>query len=131
MQPFGVQVSIVEPGIVRTEFWDEGRIMPAARSASSPYFQLFWSTEKLAAQALNSASLRPADVAETVLRAMTAKRPRLRYVVGKRASLILSLRRHLPGELFDRIYSRLMLARVTQPSREAKPSLAVSRSRNE
>jgi NAD(P)-dependent dehydrogenase (short-subunit alcohol dehydrogenase family) len=131
MWPFGVRVSIVEPGIVRTGLWDEGGILPAARSRSSPYYELFWNTEKLATQALNSASLRPADVAETVLRAITAKRPRLRYVVGNRASFLLSLRRHLPGELFDRIYFRLMLARVTQPDRETKPGLAASRSRNE
>lgn len=131
MQPFGIWLSLVEPGIVRTQLWDQAGILPAARSPSSPYYDLFWRTEKLAADALCSATLRPADVAETVLRAITAKRPKLRYVVGKRASLLVSLRRHLPGELFDRIYFHFLLDRVTRPIRETKPTLAASESRNE
>jgi len=43
---------------------------------------------------------------------MTARNPRLRYVVGRRAGLVLSLRRHLPGELFERLYFGGLLRRV-------------------
>lgn len=131
MRPFGIQLSLVEPGIVRTQFWDQSSILPAAQKEGSPYYELFWRTEKLATDALQSASVRPADVAETVLKAITANHPRLRYVVGRRASCLLSLRRHLPGELFDRIYFRFLLARVTRPTRETRAALAHPESRRE
>jgi hypothetical protein len=43
---------------------------------------------------------------------MTVARPKLRYVVGKRAALVLSLRRHLPGDLFERLYFGEYLRRI-------------------
>ncbi len=114
MKPFGVQVVIVEPGMVKTDIWDESRrVLPEARNPQSPYFARFARAEELASRVLNSSRLRPRDVAETVLRALTAKRPRLRYVVGRRASLVLSLRRHLPGELFEKFYFGELLRRLT------------------
>jgi hypothetical protein len=63
---------------------------------------------------LRSSRLTPADIAAQVLRAMTVKRPRLRYVVGRRARLVLALRRHLPGELFEKLYFGELLRRATR-----------------
>ncbi len=105
MRPFGIHVSIVEPGIVKTGIWDEDRrILPAARDETSPYYNYFRAGEDLVEMALKSSKLTAFDVARVVARAMTAPRPRLRYMVGQRASLVVSLRRHLPGELFERFY---------------------------
>jgi hypothetical protein len=52
-----------------------------------------------------------------VHKALTARRPRLRYIVGRRAGLVISLRRHLPGELFERIYFGEAVRRVTKARR--------------
>jgi NAD(P)-dependent dehydrogenase (short-subunit alcohol dehydrogenase family) len=101
---FNIGVTIVEPGMVRTTIWDENRILPAAYDRRSPYYKLFWSAEQLAESVLKTSSLSPADVAAAVIRAMTAKRPRLREVVGRRAGLVLALRRHLWGEWFEKLY---------------------------
>jgi hypothetical protein len=54
--------------------------------------------------------------------AMTAGRPRLRYTVGRRASFVMSMRRHLPGELFERLYFREVMRRVTGRSRSVLSS---------
>jgi NAD(P)-dependent dehydrogenase (short-subunit alcohol dehydrogenase family) len=113
LRPFNIFVSIVEPGIVKTTIWDEKRILPEAQNKSSAYHYLFWRAEALAERVLNSSRLRSSDVAYTILRAMTEPNPRLRYVVGRRAGLVLSLRRHLPGELFERVYFGGLLRRVT------------------
>jgi NAD(P)-dependent dehydrogenase (short-subunit alcohol dehydrogenase family) len=123
MKPFGVQVVIIEPGIVETEIWDEHRrILPTAREVGSPYYELFWAAETEAKKLLKSSRLRPHDIAECVLRAMTSNKPRLRYVVGWRAGLVLSLRRHLPGELFEKFYFGELLRRVTKRSAERQAS---------
>lgn len=115
MAPLGVQVIIVEPGIVNTAMWNEGRrIGAAARSSSSPYYDWFTRAEAEADALVRSSKLTPADVAAVVGRAMTARRPRLRYTVGRRASLVMSLRRYLPGELFERLYFGEVIRRVTR-----------------
>jgi len=114
MKPFGVDVVIVEPGMVKTDIWDESRrVLPEARHPGSAYSALFTRAEELASGALNSSRLSPKDVAGTVVRAITAKRPRLRYIVGKRAGFVVALRRHLPGELFERFYFGEVLRRLT------------------
>ena len=115
LRPLNVFVSIVEPGIVKTSIWDKKRVLPEAKNKASVYYDLFWRAEALADRVLNSSRLQTSDVAYTVLRAMTAANPRLRYVVGRRAGLVLSLRRHLPGELFERLYFGGLLRRVTPP----------------
>ena len=57
---------------------------------------------------------KPVDVARTVHNALTARRPRLRYMVGRRASLLVALRRYLPDELFERLYFGEAVRRVTK-----------------
>ena len=120
LAPLGVDVVIVEPGIVKTPIWEEGRrVAAAAREPASPYYEWFNRAEQQADALVHSSKLTPAAVAEVVAIAMTARRPRLRYTVGRRASLVMSLRRHLPGELFERIYFGEVIRRVTGHRRTA------------
>lgn len=105
VRPFEIAVSIIEPGIVKTEIWDEERrVLPEARNLNSPSYKYFWSLEEQVEEFLNMSSLTPADVAAKIVQVMQSKRPKLRYVVGRRAGLTLSLRKYLPGELFERVY---------------------------
>ena len=55
---------------------------------------------------------RPADVARTIHAALTDEKPRLRYVVGRGASVVIFLRRHLPEPVFERLYFGGQLRRV-------------------
>jgi NAD(P)-dependent dehydrogenase (short-subunit alcohol dehydrogenase family) len=117
LRPLGIGVVIVEPGIVKTEIWDESRrVLPCARDEASPYHKLFWAGERQAEMLLKSSTLTTADVARQIVHAMTTAKPRLRYVVGRRAALVLALRRHLPGELFERFYFGEYLRRIISAS---------------
>jgi NAD(P)-dependent dehydrogenase (short-subunit alcohol dehydrogenase family) len=114
LEPLGIQVVIIEPGIVDSGIWHEGRrIAEGARDTSSPYREWLVKAEAQADALVRTSRLRPADVAATVLTAVSTPRPRLRYTVGRRASLVMSLRRHLPGELFERVYFGEVMRRVT------------------
>ncbi len=114
LSPLGLQVVIIEPGIVETEIWNpERRAASHARDPQGPYYNWFCREEKEADALVHSSKTKPRDVAVAVWRALTVKRPRLRYVVGRRASLVLAMRRHLPGELFERIYFKEVLRRIT------------------
>jgi NAD(P)-dependent dehydrogenase (short-subunit alcohol dehydrogenase family) len=107
----GVQVALVEPGSVATPIWDKGRV-EADRIRIPPELEAQYGNVPAAIQkALADTATRgvPAEqVAATVERALTAKRMRARYLVGRDAQLMLALRRLLPDHLFDRfIRSRM------------------------
>ncbi|HWD11544.1 MAG TPA: SDR family oxidoreductase [Solirubrobacteraceae bacterium] len=107
----GVQVALVEPGSVATPIWDKGRA-DAERIRIPPELEAQYGNVPAAIQkALADTASRgvPAeDVAATVQRALTARRMRARYLVGRDAQLMLALRRLLPDHLFDRfIRSRM------------------------
>jgi hypothetical protein len=53
-----------------------------------------------------STGMEPGAVAQVILRAATA-RPRLRYLVGRDAKVLLSLKRLLPESLFERVLRRV------------------------
>lgn len=112
--PFDVYVSLVEPAIIPTERWGVNRgIAVRALDPASPYYPWFLETQRLADRLVETSPTRPIHVAQTVRQVLTAKRPKLRYVVGWRASLILNLRRYLPKELFERVYFGTAMRRVT------------------
>jgi len=113
--PFGVYVSLVEPAIIKTERWGVHRgIAEGALNPESPYYAWFRESERLANRLVETSPTRPMHVARTVHRALTARRPRRRYVVGWRAGLVLTLRRYLPGESFERLYFGQAVRRVTR-----------------
>ena len=110
----GLQVSIVEPAIVKTEIWDRNKhIARAAVGHQSPYERWFHNEERLSDGLVATARTSPADVARTVYQALSARRPRLRYVVGDRVSALLLVRRYVPAALFERLYFGEVIRRVT------------------
>lgn len=114
--PLGIQVSIIEPGIIKTERWTTNRgLASKALDTNSPYYAWFAQAEKEADQLVRASTATPTDVAVVVHRALTADRPRLRYMIGRKAKLAVALRRWLPGELFERIYFGFIMRRVTRP----------------
>ena len=110
---FDVQVSLVEPGLISTELFGRNRqIASRAMAADSPYREWFQKLEQLTDDEVKSAVVTPTNVAEVVLEILEAKRPRLRYLVGRRGRFLINLRRYLPGEIFDRFWIREMTRRV-------------------
>jgi NAD(P)-dependent dehydrogenase (short-subunit alcohol dehydrogenase family) len=101
----GVSVSIVAPAIVSTDIWARNRRVAAQSSSpSSPYRSRFENYERLADRMVARSATTASDVARTIERALTASAPRLHYVVGRRAGLMLALRDFLPSELFHSLY---------------------------
>jgi len=116
VRPFNIRVSLLEPGLVRTPHFTVNR--NRAQRAMDPegaYYQWFCRHEKLVDDILARNHFLPEDVARVVYRILTASHPRLRYVVGTNAKLILSLRRYIPGELFERTYWAIVRRVVTRP----------------
>jgi NAD(P)-dependent dehydrogenase (short-subunit alcohol dehydrogenase family) len=115
LAPFGLHSILIEPGMIKTSRWTVNRgTATHAFDAESPYSEMFRRHEAISDQFVDSRRTRPVDVAKAVHRALTARRPRLRYVVGRPAAAAISLRRHLPGELFERLYFGSLLRRIAR-----------------
>jgi NAD(P)-dependent dehydrogenase (short-subunit alcohol dehydrogenase family) len=109
--PFGIQSILVEPGIIKTPYWTTANRGTAknAEDPTSAYASMFRRHEALADRIADRSRTKPVHVAKVVHRALTVRHPQLRYVVGQPAGLLISLRRHLPGDLFERVYFPLVL----------------------
>ncbi len=115
LKPFGIDVILIEPAITKTERWDIHRgIARGAENPASPYFEWFQRAEALANKLVETTPTQPEHVAETIWRALTASRPRLRYMVGRRARLVYAIRRYLPDRVFERFYFGEAVRRVTK-----------------
>jgi NAD(P)-dependent dehydrogenase (short-subunit alcohol dehydrogenase family) len=111
--PFGLHSILIEPGMIKTSRWTVNRGTAArALDPESPYSAMFRRHEALSDRFVDSRRTQPVDVAKAVHQALTAARPRMRYVVGRPAAAALSLRRHLPGELFERLYFGSLLRQI-------------------
>jgi NAD(P)-dependent dehydrogenase (short-subunit alcohol dehydrogenase family) len=110
MAPLGVGVVVVEPGAVRTEM--PVQAIATARelaSAMAPeqsqrYRGLVQAITAQTASHTTSGSGLPADAAAKVIaRAVTARKPRTRYTIGRDAALLTRLTRILPDRTLDRV----------------------------
>ncbi|MGU3652645.1 SDR family NAD(P)-dependent oxidoreductase [Mycolicibacterium sp. A43C] len=107
--PHGVEVVVIEPGAVRTEML--GRAIAGAHDtvAAMPaeqrrrYSGLVRAVNAQAEASIKS-GLPAADAAAVIAKAITARKPRTRYTIGREAAL-LSVTRLLPDRLVDRILS--------------------------
>jgi NAD(P)-dependent dehydrogenase (short-subunit alcohol dehydrogenase family) len=121
LAPFGIQSVIVEPGIIKTPRWSARDTAARASDPDSPYRELFRAGEALAQKRVESTPTRPQDVARAVGEALTAKQPRLRYVVGRGAAVAIALRRYMPQSLFERLYFARGIRRLERQAGAGEP----------
>jgi NAD(P)-dependent dehydrogenase (short-subunit alcohol dehydrogenase family) len=115
LAPFGISVSMVEPGIINTPFWSGGMLVAeGAKDPASPNAAFFKESESMAEWAVKSSPIRPADVASAVDKALSAAKPRRRYLIGSRPNALMLVRRLVPEEMFERIYSKAVVSRLTK-----------------
>ncbi|MFF5205058.1 oxidoreductase [Streptosporangium sp. NPDC000396] len=107
--PFGIDVVLIQPGIIRTEFEQETPRELRALSGRGAYRNL---AEAMARRAEASFGERgkasdPAVVAKAVRKVLESARPKPRYPVGYLARTILMLNRILPDRAFDRMVTKV------------------------
>ncbi len=107
VKPFGVDVVLVEPGLIRTEFESvaSGGLSPEA--ASGPYAVLRRTSDEVMRRGYSSRlGAEPSAVADVIVRAVAARRPRSRYVVTPAAKAQVQLRRLGGDRLWDAFVGR-------------------------
>ena len=114
LQGQGVEVCLVEPGGVKTPIWRKGNEQADRILAQMPpeaerlYGRLADALREQTVKIERDRGLPPEDVAEVVGRAMTASRPRARYLVGRDAKLRARLAALLPDRAMDSLIARAL-----------------------
>ncbi len=103
-KPFGIDAVLVEPGGIKTDWGAIAAENLRKTSAGGPYAESASRTAEGISRMYGGKGLtHPRAIANTVLRAVTAKRPRTRYLTGFMAKPAVFLRGILPDRAFDRI----------------------------
>jgi len=117
---FNIFVSMLEPGLIATPHFQVNRNRARkAKDPASPYFNWFVQHEHIVDGILERAQFSIEDVAALVHRILTAKSPKLRYMIGRKAKMLTGIRRYTPFDLFDRIYWPIVRRVVTSPKKQA------------
>ena len=110
--PWGIEVSLIEPGAVATPLWEKAlqkfRELPhhVAADQLRLYYPDWPAAVKQAAvdkERFLRTALPPERLAAAVWQALTARRPKARYVVGWDAHAVIFLKWLLPDRWFDRV----------------------------
>jgi NAD(P)-dependent dehydrogenase (short-subunit alcohol dehydrogenase family) len=120
MALLNIHVSVLEPGLIYTPHFGINR--NRARRAvdpASPYYFWFCQHEAIVDKLLATNKFTTADIAAVVYKILTARRPRLHYMVGFKLKLMVTLRDLIPFEWFERIHQKIIVRMVTKPRRPA------------
>ncbi|MDY4372328.1 oxidoreductase [Pectobacterium carotovorum] len=103
VEPFGIDVVVIEPGGIKTEWADIAAAKLLDVSGHGAYAK---QAEAMADSMVGDSSRKrqssPQVIADTIAQAVNARRPKTRYAVGFGAKPMICLRRLLSDRLFDR-----------------------------
>ena len=112
LRPWDIAVTLIEPAVIATEIWDRSISATQARlervdpAALERYGRVIDAVRRRAERGMGG--LPPDDVARAVERALTARHPRARYILGRGARTRILLETLLPTRLRDRIVARAL-----------------------
>lgn len=103
-RPFGIKVAIIEPGVIASEWGAIAAESAETASGTGPYAEMARKAVARTRSAYDAGKPSPPEiVAKAISRAVLAREPRTRYVVGKNARTLLLLRGLLSDRGFERV----------------------------
>lgn len=108
MLPFGIRVSLIQPGFILTEFLEvANEVSKPVLDLPGPYAPYLGAFRGMSEKARRIAG-QPDDIAQLIVRALTDEPPRFRYAAPLHANLFLMMKRFLPERLFEEVVLRQM-----------------------
>lgn len=110
LHPWVISVSLVEPGSIETEIWGRGTAAAEEISDRSPKARSLYGKalerHRRSVASVAGRGVSADRVARTIERALTARRPKARYLVGADANFMARAKAVVPTRAFDRILRR-------------------------
>jgi short-subunit dehydrogenase len=100
LKPFGIDVSLIEPGPINTEFVDRMNATAESYRDASAYSAVFARTDVIEKRAMSMAP-GPDVISRAIHRAATARRPKARYIAPLSSALMLRVLSWIPTRLRD------------------------------
>ena len=113
LRPWGIDTIAIEPGSIATEIWQSGaRVFAEMRERMAPeasglYGEAMEATARASAET-GARGIAPDLAAAAIEKALTARRPRARYLVGRDAVGMVAGKRLLPARAYDRLTARVL-----------------------
>jgi NAD(P)-dependent dehydrogenase (short-subunit alcohol dehydrogenase family) len=111
---FGIDVVVIEPGPVTTEFGNTANASVADQPEEGPYAEFVAGVDALVTKTYAKpprGSTRPEAIAEVIATAITTRRPRTRYLVGTTARALVGTH----AVLSDRMWDRFLATQYPKP----------------
>jgi NAD(P)-dependent dehydrogenase (short-subunit alcohol dehydrogenase family) len=114
LRHLGVEVVAVEPGGIKTPIWKKGNAVAEEMLENAPpeaeglYGKLIAAVRTETQKIETERGLPPSAVAEVIGTALTAGKPKTRYLVGRDAKLRDALNRRLPDRAMDALIGRAL-----------------------
>ena len=120
MALLNIHVSVLEPGLIYTPHFGVNRNRARrAQDPASPYYFWFCQHEAIVDGLLAANKFTAEDIAQVVHKILTARKPRLHYMVGFKFKLMLALRNIIPFEWYERIHEKIIVRMVSHPRHPA------------
>jgi NAD(P)-dependent dehydrogenase (short-subunit alcohol dehydrogenase family) len=109
----GVWVSIIEPGAVATPIWEKAGAEGERLAAELPpeahenYGHLIRAIQTEVPR-LAETGVPPEEVADRIVHALTSKRPRTRYMIGREARMRWAVAKRVPDRVMDSLIARTL-----------------------
>jgi short-subunit dehydrogenase len=100
--PFGIKVIIIEPGVIKSNFFRNCIVSERSRKMSSPYFQSLDKIQKNI-ELMQEHATSPVDVAKVILEVLSYKEPKQRYIVGNDVAMVLEAKKNLSDMEFKKM----------------------------
>ena len=110
----GVDVIVIEPGGVKTPIWKKGNELADDLNEDMPpeaerlYGPMIKALRRQTVKIEQESGIPPREVAEVIGHALTASRPRARYLVGRDAKVRGPMAKVLPDRVMDRLIGRAL-----------------------
>jgi len=113
LRPWGIHVALIEPGAVATPIWDKSIAAgDQIRAESPPEAERLYGEviEAIRKQAQKNAvdGVPPKEAAEAVAHALTADKPKTRYLVGRDAKVRGPMAKLMPDRMMDAAIARVL-----------------------
>jgi NAD(P)-dependent dehydrogenase (short-subunit alcohol dehydrogenase family) len=104
LEPFGIKVVIIEPGVIRTNFKKNSVMSKKSldNSSISPYSSIIQKIDSSISSMVEHATP-PEEVAKTILHATISNNPELRYLVGNDMIMMAETKKSMSDEDFRKM----------------------------
>jgi NAD(P)-dependent dehydrogenase (short-subunit alcohol dehydrogenase family) len=127
VEPFGIKVILIEPGVVKTRIFDNSVIGHNASKEESSYSAMLGSFKATFNSLLERAST-PDQVAATILQAISSPEPHFRYLVGKDAEAWIQMKNTMSDEQFQQYTKKSFISSTAASQRPEIPTSTASSS---